>query len=54
MAFGGQLASLPIIAVSAYPLRADKNVAFTAGASDFLTKPVRKPVPDEAIRSFAG
>ena len=49
--FGGPLASIPIIAVSAYSLTTDKDAAFGAGMSGFLTKPVRRAALDEALRS---
>ena len=48
---GGRWANLPVIAVSAYSQQADKDAAFGAGVSDFLTKPVRRSALDAALRS---
>ena len=49
---GGRFESLPIIAVSAYSLASDKDAAFAAGMSDFLTKPVRRSALDATLRAF--
>ena len=50
--FGGRFESIPIIAVSAFSLPADRDAAFRAGASGFLTKPVRRSALDDALRSL--
>ena len=50
--FGGRFAKIPIIAVSAFYLSAHKDAAMAAGASGFLSKPVRRSVLDGALRSF--
>ena len=50
--FGGRFASLPIIAVSAYSQQGDKDAAYAAGMSEFLTKPVRRSVLDAALRAY--
>jgi CheY-like chemotaxis protein len=52
--FGGRLATIPIIAVSAFYLSAHKDAAMAAGASGFLSKPVRRSVLDGALRSIGG
>jgi CheY-like chemotaxis protein/nitrogen-specific signal transduction histidine kinase len=50
---GGRMKDVPIIAVSAFSLPADKEAALRAGASRFLTKPVRRAELDLALASAA-
>ncbi len=50
---GGRSASVPIIAVSAFFLPADKEAAFAAGVSGFLSKPLRKSALEEALTAVA-
>ncbi len=52
--FGGRLATIPIIAVSAFYLPAHKAAAISAGASGFLSKPVRRSVLDGALKAISG
>ena len=52
--FGERLKGVPIIAVSAFSLQADKDAAFRAGVSGFLSKPFRWSQLDQALRSLSG
>ncbi len=51
---GGRLGAVPILALSAYSLPADKEAAFAAGMTGFLAKPIRRSVLDAVLKSVCG
>ena len=51
--FGGRLATIPIIAVSAFYQSTHKDAAMAAGASGFLSKPVRRSVLEGALKAIS-
>jgi two-component system, cell cycle response regulator DivK len=46
------LKSLPIIALTAYAMPADRQAALDAGCDDFLAKPVRYQAVEDVIRRY--
>jgi two-component system cell cycle response regulator DivK len=47
-----KLKKLPIIALTAYEMPADRQAALDAGCDDFLAKPVRFQAVEELIRRY--
>ncbi len=42
--------SIPIVALTAHAMKHDKNSCLDAGMDDYITKPVKAPMLDEAIK----
>lgn len=47
-----KLKELPIIALTAYAMPADRQAALDAGCNDFLAKPVRYQAVEDVIRRY--
>jgi two-component system cell cycle response regulator DivK len=47
-----KLKALPIIALTAYAMPADRQAALDAGCDDFLAKPVRYQAVEDVIRRY--
>jgi two-component system, cell cycle response regulator DivK len=47
-----KLKTLPIIALTAYAMPADRQAALDAGCDDFLAKPVRYQAVEDVIRRY--